>query len=263
MTTNPAQNTHWLLDQLEDPFTMFPVEGVSDTLFEAIDEAETRKTERMGAWGVARKFWSVEEEYYHEKSGLLIGGIFVLGQAAITQTVSILNELRRHSQAQSLIPQDKTSKLIAYATTETKTKLSKIVIINAVSNYFKHVYEWPEQWNIASTKDSQAATIGIVLQLGMKPGEMTDNLFLAADCLGLCRSNPRALARSIQEWREGWARVLYSSFGLPDPNEEIGNEDLDRLSNASGVGCAIGGDFKPASPPNNNFTADPNSLSFY
>jgi hypothetical protein len=24
------------------------------------------------------------------------------------------------------------------------------------------------------------------------------------------RSNPRAIARSIQEWREAWARVLYT-----------------------------------------------------
>jgi hypothetical protein len=56
MTTNSVRNARWLLDQLEDPFTMFPVEDVADTLFEAVDEAETRKTERMGPWGVARKF---------------------------------------------------------------------------------------------------------------------------------------------------------------------------------------------------------------
>jgi hypothetical protein len=67
------------------------------------------------------------------------------------------------------------------------------------------------------TMGSQAETISIVLQLGMRPGEMTDNLLLAADYLGFRRSNPRALARSIQEWREGWARMLYPSFRLTDP----------------------------------------------
>jgi hypothetical protein len=57
-----------------------------------------------------------------------------------------------------------------------------------------------------------------VLQLGMKPEELpTDNLLRAADCLGLDRSDPRALARCIQEWREGWARMLYASFRLMDP----------------------------------------------
>ena len=212
------RNSRWLLEQLEDPFTMFPIESVADTLFEAVDAAEIRKAERMGPWGVSSKSWSVEEEHYHEEIGLLVGAIFVLGQAAITQTVSILSELRRHPRAQSAIPENKASKLVAHAATEARTKLSTIVIINAVSNYFKHVYEWPEPWGIATKKGSQAETIDIVQQLGMKSGEeMTDNLLVAADRLGLCHSNPRKVARSIQEWREGWARVLYPSLGLPDP----------------------------------------------
>src|SRR5258706_13894733 len=105
MTTSPVRNARWLLDQLEDPFTMFPVESVTDTLFEAVDEAEMRKTERIGPWGVASKFWSVWEEHYHEEIGLLVGAIFVLGQAASTQTVSVLSELRRHRQAQRAIPE--------------------------------------------------------------------------------------------------------------------------------------------------------------
>jgi hypothetical protein len=218
MTTTSVRNVSWLLEQLEDPFTMFPVESVADTLFEAVDGVEIQKAETMDPWwGVSRKFWSVEEEHYHEKIGLLVGTLFVLGQATITQTISILNELRKHPQAQGVIPEDKTSKLVAHAATEITTNLSKILIINAVSNYFKHVYEWPEQWDIATTTGSQAKTIRIVLQLGMKPREMTDNLLFAADCLGLRSSNPRALARSIQEWREGWARMLYPSFNLTDP----------------------------------------------
>lgn len=214
MTISPSGNVRWLLNQLDDPFTMFPIESVSDTLFEAVDEAEMRKADLMGSWEVARKFWSVEAEHYHKEVGFLVGAIFVLGQAAITQTVSILNALRNHSEMQSVIPVKKADKWVAYASTETTTKLSKIVIINAVSNYFKHVPEWPKQWNDAPTKDAQTKkTIEIVLQLGMKPGEkMTDNMFLAAAQLGLCANNPRALASSIQEWREGWARELYSSF---------------------------------------------------
>jgi hypothetical protein len=219
MTPTSGPNVHWLLERLEDPFTMFPVQDVADSLFEAVDEAETRKAEHMDPWwGFNRKFWSVEEEHHHEKIGLLVGAIFVLGQAAITQTISILNEVRKHPQAEDLIPKNKTSKLVAHAATETNTNLSEIVIINAVSNYFKHVYEWPPQWDVVTTRGSQAETITIVLQLGMRPGEMTDNLLLAADCLGLRRSNPRALARSIQEWREGWARMLYSSLRLTDPS---------------------------------------------
>lgn len=218
MTASPVRNTRWLLDQLEDPFAMFPVESVADTLFEAVDAAEQRKAERMGSWGVARKFWSVEEEHHHEEIGLLVGSMFILGQAAITQTVSILNELRKHPQVENVIPKGKAGKLVAHAAMEAGTKRSVIVVINAVSNYFKHVYEWPETWNAAPKNDSQGETIQIVQQLGMHSGEgMTDNLMRAASRLGLCQSNPRAIASWIQEWREGWARVLYPSFGLPDP----------------------------------------------
>jgi hypothetical protein len=219
MTTNPVQSARWLLDKLEDPFTMFPVESVVHTLLDAVEEAETQKAEHMGPWGVARKFWSVDEEQCHDKIGLLVGSLFVLGQASVTQTVAILTELRKHAEAQSVIPESKAMKLATHAPIDSETKLSKIVIVNAVSNYFKHVYEWPDQWDIAPAYGSQAETIGILIQLGMRPGEMTDNLLRSANLLGLLHSNPRAIARSIQEWREAWARVLYPAFGLPDPNK--------------------------------------------
>jgi len=92
--------------------------------------------------------------------------------------------------------------------------------ISWVSNYFKHVYEWPKQW-ATPAKGFHKETIDIVLRLGMKPGEMTDNLLLAANGLGLCHSNPQALAWSIEEWRAGWARVLYPAFGLQDPRDPM------------------------------------------
>ena len=81
MTISPSVNVRWLLDQLEDPFTLFPIESVAGTLFEAVDVAEMRIADIMGSWEVARKFWSVEAEHYHEEVGLLVGAIFVLGQA--------------------------------------------------------------------------------------------------------------------------------------------------------------------------------------
>lgn len=216
MTHVPVRNAVWLLEQLEDPFTMFPVESVSNTLFTAVDEAEIRKSEEMGPWGVARKFWSVEAEHYHDQIGLLIGAVFVLGQVIITQTVSILGELRKHPEAQRVIPEKKSKILIEHAELDTETRLSQILIINAVSNYFKHVYEWPEEWSTLHSKGVQAETISIVLQIGLAPGAMTDNLLRAADRLALSHTNPRAIARSIQAWREGWARVLYTEFGFPD-----------------------------------------------
>ena len=105
------------------------------------------------------------------------------------------------------------------ATYKTTTTMN---VVNAVSNYFKHSYEWPEGWAVDEKKFKEAETIRIVLQLGMKPGsEITDNLCRAADCLGLGSGNPRAVAVSIQEWREAWARALYPAFDLPDPSRQV------------------------------------------
>ena len=50
MTTTSVRSVPWLVEQLEDPFTMFPVEEVADTLFQAVDETEARKAEHTDPW---------------------------------------------------------------------------------------------------------------------------------------------------------------------------------------------------------------------
>jgi hypothetical protein len=221
MADEPVWAARHLLDKLEDPFTMFPMQGAADALYAAVSDAEAGQIECTSPFeAAARKFWSVEKEYYHEKVGLLIGALFVLGQAAITQTESVLNQLRRLPSGQRAIPDTKEGKLRQYAALEGRTELSEIVIINAVSNYFKHGYAWPEDWNLVARNGSkrEADTIEIVRKLGMDPkSEMTDNLLHVAERLGLGPDNPRALTSSIQDWRESWARTLYPYFGLPDP----------------------------------------------
>ncbi len=221
MADEPVWAARHLLDKLEDPFTMFPMEGAADALYAAVNDAETGKIECTSPFDpAARKFWSVEKEYYHEKIGLLMGALFVLGQAAITQSESVLNELRRLPSGQSAIPDTKGGKLRQYAPLESHTDLSEMVIINATSNYFKHGYAWPDDWNVVARNGSkrEVDTIEIVRKLGMDPkSEMTDNLLRVAERLRLGPDNPRALTSSIQEWRENWARTLYAHFGVPDP----------------------------------------------
>src|SRR4051794_35460923 len=108
MEAEPVWEARHLIDKLEDPFTMFPLDSVSDTLFAAVDETETQKAERRGCYApLARKYLSVEDEHDHDTIGLFLGAMFVLGQAAITQTVSILNRLRRVRPAGNDIPADK------------------------------------------------------------------------------------------------------------------------------------------------------------
>jgi hypothetical protein len=221
MPNNPIWEARPLIDRLEDPFTMFPVESVSDMLFAAVEETEARRMERRDWYTpTARKYWTPEDDHDHETVGLLLGSIFVLGQAAITQTVSLLNKLSLLPLADTAIPSDKTEKLCRHTSIEIKTNRSKMVVINAVSNYFKHHSEWPDTWSVDEANKQQAETIRIIGQLGMKPEfDLTDNLHQAASCLGLDSDDPRAVATGIQDWREAWARVLYRTFRLPDPLE--------------------------------------------
>ena len=204
-----TKDLRWLLSQLDDEFTLYPVASVARTLFNAIDESESRLAGSLMG-GYARKYWGPEEELYHDEAGLLTGAAFVLGQAAITQTLSILKELWKDPLGRAVIPEKKIDKLIKGSTTvecsnaKCKTSLSHIVIINGVSNYFKHVYEWPNEWEedlSTSLTPSQKETISVVRTLGMKPGimEITDNLSLAAQQIGLSQQNPRAIANCIQE----------------------------------------------------------------
>lgn len=197
---------------------MFPIEAIADTLFEAVDDAQGRKSSGMGACGVSRKYWTVEEEHYHREEGLLLGAVFVLGQAAITQTTAILNELQKYPEGFASIPTAKDRRMTDHAIVDVGSGLSQIVIINAVANYFKHVYEWPENWATTAGQGTQASTIGIARQIGMIPQDMTDNLWIAADRLGLSRGGPRAIAQLVQGWREAWAKVLCPLFGTSPPH---------------------------------------------
>ncbi len=220
MPNNPIWEARPLIDRLEDPFTMFPVERVSEMLFAKVEETEAGRMERSDWYTpTSRKYWTPQDDHDHETEGLLLGAIFVLGQAAITQTVSLLNKLSLLPLAETAIPSDKTGKLRRHTSIEIKTNRSIMVVINAVSNYFKHHSEWPDTWSDDEAKGLQAETIRIVGQLGMKPEfDLTDNLRQAASCLGLDSEDPRAIATGIQDWREAWARELYRTFNLPDPN---------------------------------------------
>jgi hypothetical protein len=221
MEANSLPNVGWLISQLEDPFLMFPLEGVVSSLTETLNNAQEHKWRGMGPWGLSRKFWTVEMEHYHEEVGYLAGAVFVLGQAAITQTISLLTKMGTYAQAHGVIPTDKKAKMIAHASVDQETNLSKILLIDAVANYFKHVPEWPDSWDPAEAKGVQAETMKAVLQLGLAPADPADNLEHAIGRLGTSHSDPKSIPNCIQEWREAWARVLYAAFGLADPNEPI------------------------------------------
>jgi hypothetical protein len=80
----------FLIDRLEDPFEMFPVQGVLSQLAASLADSEGALYANIGPLGISRKYWNVEEEHWQERVGLLIGAALVLGQAVLTQSVSLV-----------------------------------------------------------------------------------------------------------------------------------------------------------------------------
>ena len=194
-----------LLSTLEDPFNMFPLESVSRQLEGLVVDRDYQISERAGWWGVSPKYRSVEDEHDLEAVRLLIGSAFVLGQAAITQTVSIVTRFHNLAGDPSWLPNGKTNIMSTEANIHPATGLSEIALIDAVANYFKHHYEWPSDWSGAA--ETQQRTIDLVLKLGLIP-EVEDNLRVALENLGMSANNMWLMGRIIQEWRERLADSL-------------------------------------------------------
>jgi hypothetical protein len=104
MNPDALCSTSWLLQQLADPFAIFPLQDVARSLTESIAESEEAFRKREGPDGVARKYWDVPMELLDEGIRVAIGSAFVLGQAAIVQTTSIVAQLRRLTNGHAAIP---------------------------------------------------------------------------------------------------------------------------------------------------------------
>lgn len=195
-----------LLSTLEDPFVLFPLQSVSKQLETLLGEADDQIAGRAGWWGVSPKYRTVEDEHDLEVIRLLIGSAFVLGQVAITQTVSIVTRLRVLTREPSWLPSGRANILKLEAVIHPKTNLSEIFLFDAVANYFKHHYEWPSDWVRAATPQQQR-TIDVVSNLGLAP-EGEDNLYTALQNLGIKANNVSLIGISIQNWRERLAENL-------------------------------------------------------
>src|ERR1044071_2265160 len=97
----------FLLDRLEDPFEMFPLQSVSGQLGSLVSESGQRRYDRNGPYGVSEKFRSVEDDHDIAMGELFIAPAFVLGQAAITQAISIVTRVREIAADPALLPHKK------------------------------------------------------------------------------------------------------------------------------------------------------------
>jgi hypothetical protein len=135
---------------------------------------------------------------------LLIGSSFVLGQAAISQAVSIATKINEMAGRPTWLPHGRSALMSTEALVHDGTGLSTIVLIDAVANYFKHHYEWPDDWTGSSRAQ---ATIDVVRKLGLEPEE-EGNLPHAAQELGMTGSDLSPISTLVQEWRERLAAYL-------------------------------------------------------
>jgi hypothetical protein len=136
-------------------------------LAEAAKEQEERRFRRALPWRVSSAYYTVEDEHDIEVVEHLVGAAFVLGQAAITQAISILKRMHEEGGKPSWIPSDKVKIMEAAAPVHADTGLSKITIINAVADSYKHRYEWKdEEW---SGPDIKNKTIRIAAAIGPGP----------------------------------------------------------------------------------------------
>src|SRR6266700_317339 len=211
-------NIRSLLDHLEDPFEMFPMQSVSRNLADLIHAAEESRFERADPRKSASpKYYTVEDEHDIAVVELLIGSAFVLGQAAITQAVSIVTKIYDLAAKPSWLPHGKAALMSAEAAKHNKTGLSEIVLIDVVANYFKHRYEWPDDWIGASPQ--QQRTIDLALRLGLSP-DGNHNLDTAVREMGMSTRDMTPLSVLVQEWRErlaAYCRDQMNKHGI-DPS---------------------------------------------
>ena len=197
-------NVRHLLDTLEDPFELFPLQSVSAQLAELVNQAGLRHFERNGLYGPSRKFYSVEDEQDVAVEILLIGSSFVMAQAAITRAISIATKIRDLLEEPSWLTHGKESLMSTEAPVQDEIGMSKIALVDAVANYFKHHYEWPDNWADAGGAQK---TIDAVVRLGFEPGS-ENNLSRALQALGMTDRDLSPLGTLIQEWRERLAAHL-------------------------------------------------------
>ncbi len=163
-------------------------------------------------------------EHLHDQSGLLLGASFVLGQAALTQTVSILCRLRTLKTGLKGIPGSRAAALEFHAPRDSHSALSKLVIVDTAANYFKHHPEWPADWvksreQTVRSANGRDTTLLNTLKLGMTGSSVTDNLRHALHRLGGYGSDVLQIATTIQDWRETLSANLHGMLKLPDPQK--------------------------------------------
>lgn len=212
MIGSVTQSTLRLIEGLEDQLDQYPLGAVIRTHAGLVDEGFLAWSQRLALLGSpGRKYWDHPVELLYEQVGVLLGTMFVLVQAAVTETVSIaarIYELNGRDESKKSI-------LRLEAPTDNLTGLSYPEVANAAANYYKHRFEWPTTW-VGATNRQQLATMSILRLIGMSDTfELTDNLMRASDIVmrDSRETNMAHLSRLVvEDWRERLSARLRQEF---------------------------------------------------
>jgi hypothetical protein len=214
MTTSNGRTLEWLLEDLCDPFAIFPLQDVARSLKQSIEDSQEAFREREGPTGVARAFWDVPMELLNHGIGIAMGSAFVLGQAAITQGVSIVTRIRQLTNQHPSVPRNKRQLLETECYVAPRSGLSTMVIIDTGANYFKHHHEWPEDWHAHAGSPTQAHTMNDALRLGLSGQDLVGNMHAILHGLGLSVEDIHTVPMLVQKWRENVGRMLSRELAI-------------------------------------------------
>ncbi|WP_431479940.1 hypothetical protein [Pseudomonas simiae] len=202
-----------LVQGLEDLLDQFSLSNVIRSHAELTEQTLVAWSERLRGLGYpGRKFWDHPAELMYDEAGVLVGAMFVLIQAAITETVSIVKRIYELN-GQSI---RKDAVMSLEAEINPKLGLSYVAIANGAANFYKHRFEWPEDWD-ESVSTQQQATINLVRVVGMSPKQdLADNLLSAVRAIAnTSDGNIKDLAGLVVEkWRARLALHLRVQFAL-------------------------------------------------
>jgi hypothetical protein len=125
--------------------------------------------------------WASDHAYFEsEVAEGLIGTVFVLYQTYLTSVVSIVIGLAEDGYAGA--PSKKVDILRLESPPITAAAgYTRMEVVNAVANYFKHRDEWPADWSAAAGQTKN--TIDVISAIGLSSNEHF-NLAKAAKALG-------------------------------------------------------------------------------
>lgn len=198
---------------LEDSLDQFPLSSVIRSHAVLTERALDAWSERLRDLGhPGRKYWDHPAELLYDEAGVLLGAMFVLLQAAITETVSMVKRMYQLNGQ----PIRKEAVMSLEAELDQTSGLSYVAIANGAANFYKHRFEWPEDW-VTGVSPQQAETIKLVCAVGMSPEQdLADNLLCAVHAITRTTDcNSKNLPDLVVEkWRTRLALSLRVQFAL-------------------------------------------------